>query len=209
MIRLRLLLARLVLASTPLLSGAIARAEEAPAPASASTSARETRPMRDAVRNDELSRALRMAQQNDPMRKLGPATGDTEKDPSLALAGRDLVKDSIVLCFRGELTLVPKRSVLHLPPHLESRFQPAKKAAVKTWQEFYRNNRGWIRTVEVSREQAMGEAPFPEEIAATFETSNSVVVATFKGGPISVKPHVPPDPAAKAAGASAPPATSN
>ncbi len=149
--------------------------------------------MRDAATHDQLSQSLRMAQQNDPIRNIGPAIGQVEEDPSLALAGRDLVKDSIILCFRGNLTLLPKRSVLHLPESLKSRFEAADDAAVVPWATFLQNNRGWIRTLEVSREQAMGEAPLPAEARAAFETSTSVIVATFQGGPISVKPYVQPE----------------
>lgn len=160
---------------------------------SPSDTSRKASPMRDTVKHSELSRSLRMAQQNDPMRNLGPAMGDTEKDPAKNLAGRDLIKESIILCFRGDLTLVPKNSVLYMPPQLESRFQAADGAAIKTWQDFYRANRGWIRTIEVSQDQAMGRAPLPKDTEATFASSTSVIVATYNGGPISVNPYVEPE----------------
>lgn len=154
---------------------------------------RQTVAMRDAATHDQLSQSLRMAQQNDPIRNIGPAIGQVEEDPSLALAGRDLVKDSIILCFRGNLTLLPKRSVLHLPESLKSRFEAADNAEVVPWATFLQQNRGWIRTMEVSREQAMGEAPLSADTTAAFGTSTSVIVATFQGGPISVKPYVQPE----------------
>ncbi len=153
----------------------------------------QTRPMRDAATHDQLSQSLRMAQQSDPIRNIGPAIGQVEADPSLALAGRDLIKDSIILCYRGSLTLLPKRSVLHLPEPLKSRFEAVDGAAVVTWADFFQGNRGWIRTMEVTREQAMGEAPLPEGTEESFAASASVIVATFQGGPISVKPYVKPE----------------
>lgn len=174
------------------LSLAIASASILSAPAQDAPE-RQTLPMRDAATNDQLSQSLRMAQQNDPIRNIGPAIGQVEEDPSLALAGRDLIKDSIILCYRGNLTLLPQRSVLHLPETLKARFGAVDGAAVVPWATFLQNNRGWIRTMEVTREQAMGEAPLPAETTAAFESSTSVIVATFQGGPISVKPYVKPE----------------
>ncbi|HRQ87198.1 MAG TPA: hypothetical protein PLA50_00245 [Bacteroidia bacterium] len=159
-----------------------------------------SRPMRDAASHDALSQSLRMAQQADPIRNTGPAIGEADKDPSLLLAGRDLVKDSAIFCFQGRLTLVPKTCVLHLPETLKARFEATPGAKVVPWADFYRQNQGWIRTLEVSQEQAMGQAPLSEEAVAAFETSSSVVVATFQGGPISVRPYTPPSPESSAAG---------
>ena len=166
---------------------------------------RPTQPMRDAASHDTLSQSLRMAQQKDPIRDLGPAIGKSDEDPAKAYAGRDLIKDSAILCYRGNLTLVPKRAVLHLPANLKDRFEAKDKVKVQNWKDFYQSNRGWIRTVEVTREHAMGQSPMAEEVVAAFENSTSAVIATFKGGPISVLPYVAPeDGAAEPAAADSP-----
>lgn len=144
--------------------------------------------MRDAATHDQLASSLRMAQQKDPIRDTGPAIGKHEEDPAVKNSGRDLIKDSTILCYRGFLTLVPKRAVLHLPEKLKDRFEIQPNIQVQPWPEFYQANRGWIRTIEVTREQAMGEVAMPEEVVEAFKTSTSAVVATFKGGPISVLP---------------------
>jgi hypothetical protein len=149
--------------------------------------------MRDSASHTQLSNSLRMAQQKDPIRDLGPAIGKVEEDPAKRNASRDLIKDSTILCFRGYLTLVPKRAVLHLPEKLADRFKEQPNIKVQSWQDFYLANRGWIRTVEVTREQAMGLAPLSEDLVETFAKSTSAVVATFKGGPISVLPLKEPE----------------
>ncbi len=149
--------------------------------------------MRDAATHDQLSRALRMAQQNDPIRALGKPAGKSDEDPAKRDTGRDLIKESTILCYKGSLTLLPKQAVLHLPDSLKGRLEVQPNAKVLTWADFHRANRGWIRTVEVSREQAMGQAEMPEEVVKTFQGSSSVVVATFKGGPISVLPYTAPE----------------
>ena len=144
--------------------------------------------MRDVAKHDELSRKLRMANQSDPIRDLGPPAGKSDEDPSLPMAERDLVKSSAVFSYRGYLTLVPKRAVLHVPPALEGRLAIVNGAKVQTWKNFHQSNRGWIRTMEVSREQALGHVAFSEEAAKAISDSSVVVVATYKGGPISVLP---------------------
>ena len=145
-------------------------------------------PMRDAATHNQLSNSLRMAQQKDPIRDTGPAIGKHDEDPAVKNSSRDLIKDSTILCYRGFLTLIPKRAVLHLPEKLKDRFEVQPNIKVQPWPEFYQANRGWIRTIEVTREQAMGEAAMPEEVVEAFKTSTSAVVATFNGGPISVLP---------------------
>ncbi|MEX2580286.1 MAG: hypothetical protein WD342_14605 [Verrucomicrobiales bacterium] len=148
-------------------------------------------PMRDVATHDQLSRSL--AQQTDPIRNLGPAIGKSDEDPSLKNSSRDLIKESTIICFNGSLTLVPKRAVLFVPDRLQERVEVKPKQEVKTWADFYQRNRGWIRTVEVSREQAMGQKPISESILDAVAKSSSLVVATFKNGPISVIPYEEPE----------------
>lgn len=154
--------------------------------------------MRDAVSHDELAQKLRMAAHNDPIRNLGPAMGKVDEDPAKRVTDRDLVKESTVLNYRGFLTLVPKRAVIHTPANYENRFKPSDDVQVQSWADFFKGNRGWIRTLEVTREQAMGLAPMDEAIMTALQESTQVVVATFKGGPISVMPYVAPEPEAEA-----------
>jgi hypothetical protein len=165
----------------------------ATSPVIAQTKARPATPMRDAATHDQLSQSLRMAQHKDPIRALGPAVGNVDEDPSVKNSTRDLIKDSTILCYRGFLTLVPKRAVLHLPDELKDRFEAKPNIIVKPWAEFYALNRGWIRTVEVTRAQAMGEAPLSEDAVKAFSESKATIIATYKGGPISVLPLKAPE----------------
>ena len=134
-----------------------------------------------------------MAQQKDPLRELGPAAGKSDEDPSKKNLPEDFIKNSTVLSYRGSITFIPKRAVLHLPEAYEDRMKIEKGAKVMTFQKFFALNRGWIRTMEVSREQAMGHKPFPEKTVQAMKNSSSVVVATYKQGPISVLPQKAPE----------------
>jgi len=149
--------------------------------------------MRDVSNHDQMSLKLRMAKQSDPITKIGPAIGKVEEDPSKRNAERDLIASSTIICFQDALTLVPKRAVLHLPEMYEDRIGVKAKHKVQTWHEFYARNRGWIRTIEVSREQALGHTPFPEATVEAIKNSDRLVVATYKTGPISVLPLKEPE----------------
>lgn len=144
--------------------------------------------MRDVATHDQLSSKLRMAQQKDPVRLLGPPAGKHEEDPSKQNTSRDLIKESTVLCYNGNLTLVPKEAVIFVPDELKDRIGVKPKQKIKRWSEFYQVNRGWIRTIEVSRDQAMGYKPIAEGTMEAVKAGSSMVVATFSGGPISVLP---------------------
>jgi len=145
-------------------------------------------PMRDVATHNELSASLRMAQQSDPIRLLGPPAGKSDEDPSLRNSSRDLIKESTVVCFNGSLTLVPKRAVIFIPEHLKDRIGVKPKQEVKRWRDFLPANRGWIRTFEVSPDQAMGYAPIAKATLEAMQQGSSMIVATFKSGPISVLP---------------------
>lgn len=160
---------------------------------SQSRSSKSTAKMRDVATNDQLSQKLRMAQQKDPIRNLGPAVGKKDEDPSVKNTKRDLIASSTILSYNGLLTLVPKRAVLFVPERLESRFGEKPNIQVKTFQDFYAMNRGWIRTIEVTREQALGHTPFNEQTLKAIDESSSVVIATYRGGPISVLPLKDPE----------------
>ncbi|MGL5018723.1 MAG: hypothetical protein ACRDBP_11345 [Luteolibacter sp.] len=141
--------------------------------------------MRDVVSHEELVLSQRKAAQNDPLSKFTPTTG---ADPSVVNKPKDLIADSDILCFNGMVTLVPKRAVLQMPKNLASRLKYIPGAKLMTWADFYSVNRGWITTVEVSRAQAEGNSPLPEETLKTMEKSQNLIVATYQAGPISVLP---------------------
>lgn len=90
---------------------------------------------------------------------------------------------------RGPLvTLIPKRSVLHLPDGLRGVKGKVLGKKLVNWGEFYKANRSWIDTVEVTRAQAEGREPLSDELTKSFEKRTKAVVAVLQGGPISVLP---------------------
>ena len=140
--------------------------------------------MRDAATHEQLQKKSHAAVIQDPMKKLPPAS---ESDPAKDVP-KDLISQSDILSFEGTFTLVPKRAILAIPKDLEKRSQLADATKLVGWAEFHANNRGWITTVEVTREQAEGNSPIDEGILNSFKDSTTIVVATYHGGPISILP---------------------
>jgi hypothetical protein len=153
--------------------------------------------MRDAATHEQLSLTLRKSEQLDPMKKLPPSQG---KDPTRSNQPKDILTDSDIISFRGLATLVPKRSIIQVPKNYAELIKMAAGSKIVGWADFYDANRGWISTIEVSKEQAEGNEPMTEETQKFISKSRNLIIATYKGGPISVLPlKVPPPETAKAA----------
>jgi len=162
-------------------------------------SAQEAAPrkqMHDVPTHDDIVAAARMAQEKTPAPIFKAPEGE---DPSVVNRPKDILEDSDIFSYLGQATLVPKGAVLHFPKELESRGGFKEQSKFVQWTDFFAANRAWIRTVSVSREQAMGHAPMDEEVVKSFAKEKRLVVATFYEGPISVTRYE--DPAAKTAAA--------
>ncbi len=148
--------------------------------------------MRDAATHEQLSEVLRVAINKGPLAELKPATG---ADPTKVNIPENIVDSSDFLSFAGRATLVPKKAILHVPANMADRVKHQPGSQIQTWAEFYAMNRAWVTTVEVSRVQAEGNQPLPEDTLERIAKSSALVVATYQGGPISVLPLKVPAPA--------------
>jgi hypothetical protein len=152
--------------------------------------------MRDAATHEEIAAKLKAASQSDPMKTFSPAEGS---DPTVVNQPEDFVASSDIICFGGAATFVPKRAIIQAPEKFASRLAMVEGATILTWNDFYAANRGWITTVEVSRAQAEGNEPIADNLREQYVKSGNLVVATYKGGPISVLPPKPSELPAAAA----------
>ena len=145
---------------------------------------------RNAATHEQLVLALRKADARNPMKKLEPVVTE---DPSKVNQPVDLFEQSDIISFRGLATLVPKRAIISAPSNHKERLTLQPGSKIVGWAEFYALNRGWITTVEVSRRQAEGNSEIAEETRNYIAESRNLVVATMKGGPISVFPPKKPE----------------
>jgi hypothetical protein len=118
--------------------------------------------------------------------------------------GYDLVSMSTFISDKDIYTLVPKAAVLHVPEARSASVGDAPGKNFSNWPEFLAARRGWVTSFEVTLAQARGEAPISPEQIEAFKKGSSVVVAVYRGGPISVLPLQPKDAAGKPVVASPP-----
>ncbi|MCH7225781.1 hypothetical protein [Haloferula sp. A504] len=145
---------------------------------------------RDAATHDQLALELRKMQNRDPMKNREAVTGE---DPSKVNRPVDLLEQSDIISFGGFATLVPKRAILSVPDNYRRYMTLDPKARIIGWADFLSRNRGWISTIEVSRIEAEGNKPLPEETSEQIAKSSNLIVATHRGGPISVLPLKQPE----------------
>lgn len=131
--------------------------------------------------------AAKMSESQDAALKFKPSPAAKKE----ALPEQGLLERCAVLSFGGMSTLVPKGSVLRVPPSLAARMQLEAGNKMVHWTEFLNANRGWLRALEVTQAQAEGKDPFSEEMAKNISSGSSVTVATLKGYPVSVLPPKP------------------
>ena len=144
--------------------------------------------MRDASVHAQLVELQRAIQENDPMAALDPVAARESSEGNERTEPRDFIAASDILCNLGMATLVPKRAVIYVPKRLEERLKLLPGAQFRTFPDFARFNRAWLRTFEVTQAQAEGNDKIDERSFEREKRLGQVIVATFHGGPISVLP---------------------
>ena len=155
----------------------VSYAEDAPVPS--------VPQMQDAETHEQIVLKLRKAEQVNPMLHMQPSTG---ADPAKVNRPESLLGNSDIVCFGGMAVLVPKRAILQIPEKLADRLKFQPGAQFQSWADFYAANRGWITTVEVTPAQAEGSLELEKDARERLQKSSNLIVATYKGGPISVLP---------------------
>lgn len=140
--------------------------------------------MRDAATHDQIVKAMQESQQADPMKSLPTSN---IPDPAVNLP-KDLVSQSDFICVSGVATLVPKHAILKVPAAYERCTTYQQGSRILSWSDFFAANRNWITTVEITPDQAAGKTPLSDELNAFISKSTNLIVATYKGGPISLLP---------------------
>lgn len=138
---------------------------------------------RDSISYEQLVLARRKADMDDPMKRMTTVAGP---DPSVVNRPPSLLASSDIISFGSFSTLVPKRAILQIPQKYADRVKLKPNSPLQSWKDFYAANRGWITTVEVTRPQAEGAEPIPENMKKIMTKSGNLVVATYLSGPISV-----------------------
>lgn len=92
----------------------------------------------------------------------------------------------------GERSVIlPKGAVIHCPEALAAKLLAAPCGTITSWPDFLLAHRAWVTTREVTQEQIRGEAAFTDSDRAAFRSGGKLVVATFRGNPVTVLTPVP------------------
>lgn len=157
---------------------------------------------RDAATHDTIVENRKV--RPNPISELASVEVPEEAKAAKAYKPQSLLARSEVIKRGNVATLVPKRAVLHVPADLRGVLGMPESPQLINWAEFFLQNRSWIRTVEVTRNQAEGGEPLSEELIKSFEDCRQLVVATYQTGPISVLPYVEPEEPTETANVEAP-----
>jgi hypothetical protein len=105
----------------------------------------------------------------------------------------DLLAMSTIIHSGGNITLVPKESIIYTPKEYESRIGQDPTASILNWNEFLPLNRGWISCLEINYNQAVGKEPLPTAAIEKMKKYGNLIVATLSGNPITVCSQKPKD----------------
>lgn len=105
------------------------------------------------------------------------------KKPKLA----HVYRNAHILSHGGQHTVVPLRSIIHLPAKDKKKVVELPSGKFRFWPQFFKTNQSWLWTYEVTLEQVKGIKPIPAEKIEEFRKLNRTVIATYRKNPISVR----------------------
>lgn len=110
-----------------------------------------------------------------------------ERPARRGIATIDINKITDVLSSGGYSTVIPKRSVLHLPVGLESKIARKSNQKYSSFSEFYKRNQNWIFKMELTMAEARGDKAINKEKLDRAKKLGKLVLAVHRGHPIAVR----------------------
>ena len=92
----------------------------------------------------------------------------------------------LLLSFNGVNTRVPEKSVLYVPAHHKAKILASPNGKYLSWDKFFKKNAGWIHIYEVKIAHAKGTEYFDPKVIDAYRSMGKVIIAVFKGNPITV-----------------------
>jgi hypothetical protein len=150
---------------------------------------------RDAATESSLQREMQKS------KRLADYKGAFEAAPEVAPdLTPSLYKKSIILFDGDNHTVVPMGAVLALPAGYRNRIIDKPEGEFLFWSTFLEKNKKWVGAWEVPMAMARGDAEMSKSVMKQIANDTRVLVATYKGGPITVLESVP-DKTSKTTGA--------
>lgn len=149
-------------------------------------------PARDVVKENELRERIASAR---PLKAQLAETTKAVAPGKAPVVGSSLWSRSIILTDGEHFTLVPVGSVLHLPAELRSHVATKPQGQFTFWPNFLRRNSTWLAAHEVTLEMAKGDVRQAKAVLAGIAKDRRLLVAVYKGGPVTVLEPAPEEPA--------------
>jgi len=107
----------------------------------------------------------------------------TKKTPAIQSS---LWSKSIIVTDGEMFTLIPVGSILHLPAALRGHITDKPTGQFTFWPNFLKRNSSWLGGHEVTLSMARGDAKAARTVLQGISKDSRMLVATFKGGPVTV-----------------------
>ena len=99
---------------------------------------------------------------------------------------RSLIANSTLLAHGRYWTLVPRGSVIHIPPRYRDKIVSKPTGELLEWHKFLRRNQGWLQTLPITMKQAQGKDMVGEKSTKAYQSIGKVIVGTCANGPITM-----------------------
>lgn len=136
-------------------------------------------PAKDRITDEELQRI----KDSNPIRYTREFKKNLDNNPHPV---GDLYADSKIIGIGEFHTVVPETAVLFVPEKLQGHILKSPRGKLVLWPHFLKQNLNWIQPREVSLKTAQGEVPLSESTQKSLVRSTKIVVAVYRGFPISV-----------------------
>lgn len=83
-------------------------------------------------------------------------------------------------------SFLPTDAILYIPDSMKEQVSKEKTGKMVLWPDFYRSNRSHFHTVEVSPDEFTGKKPIAEARMKQWQTLGRIVVAVYRGNPITI-----------------------
>ncbi len=94
--------------------------------------------------------------------------------------------NSIILADGEKFTLVPVGSILHLPAELRGHVAAKPQGDFTFWPSFLKRNAAWLAAKDVPLSLSRGNAQEAKALLKSLSYDKRLIVATYKGGPITI-----------------------
>ncbi|QQL44526.1 hypothetical protein [Sulfuriroseicoccus oceanibius] len=95
--------------------------------------------------------------------------------------------NSTIIAYDGKHTILPEGAVMFVPEVLSDRVVNEPVGQFVLWPEFLRQNFGWLRTIDLSVEEATGKEHLKEPLLEAIVADQRISVSVYQRHPISYR----------------------